>query len=74
MHPQTIKILFSQKHVTRSAKTQHNGIFFIYNLLSQMYALAKFQPRMPITFGVTVVTIDRSIRTASIGKIKYRRL
>ena len=38
-----------------------------------MYALAEFQPFMPITFGVIAET-EKLICTASIGKIKYRRL
>jgi len=39
-------------------KTQHNHAFFkfqlirFYNLPSQMYALAKFQPDMPGILGV----------------------
>jgi len=43
-------------NVTRPAKTQHNRTFSNsslsnnYNLLSQIYGLAKFQPDMPITF------------------------
>ena len=43
----------------------------IYNLLSQVYALAKFQPHMTTTFGVTALQSSnnrKSIYTASIGK------
>ena len=49
----------------------------IYNLLSQVYALAKFQPHMAKTFGVTALQSSnsrRSICTASIGKINYMHL
>ena len=70
--------------MTRSAKTGHDYTFFsnscllnIYNLLSQVYPLAKFQIHMPITLGVTTLQSSnnrKSICTASIGKIKYRCL
>ena len=63
--------------MTGSAKTRHNGAFFkffivnIYNLLSQVCALAKFQPRMatPDLMELQhykVATTERSICTASI--------
>ena len=70
--------------VTGSAKTRHNREFFsnscllnIYNLLSQVYALEKFQPHMPLTFRVTankVATTERLICTASVKKINCRHL
>ena len=47
--------------MTGSAKTGHNRIFVefcllnIYNLLSQVYPLAKFQLHLPITLGVTAL-------------------
>ena len=49
------------KNVIGSAKTRHNDAFSnplvlnIYNLLSRVYALAKFQPCIPTTFGVTTL-------------------
>ena len=52
---------YHHSYVTGSAKTRHNGAFSnslllnIYYLLSQVYALAKFQPCMPTTFGVTAL-------------------
>ena len=46
----------------------------IYNLLSKVYDLAKFQPHMPITLGITAIQTEKSICTASIGKINYRWL
>ena len=47
--------------MTRSAKT---GAFFdVYNLLSQVYALAKFQPCMPTTLGVTVLQSSNNRKT-----------
>ena len=46
----------------------------IYNLLSQVYALAKFQPCMPTTFRVTALQSSKIICTVSNGKIIYRCL
>ena len=49
----------------------------IYNLLSQVYALATFQPHMATTFGVTALQSSNNGKidcTASIGKINYMRL
>ena len=48
-----------------------------YNLLSQVCALAKFQPCMATTHGVTALQSSnnrRSIYTASIENINYMRL
>jgi len=50
----------------------------VYNLSSQMYVLAKFQPDMPITLVVMALQSGNkkkgSICTASIWKINYWRL
>ena len=50
--------------MTESVKTRHNQGFFQipnnYTLLSQMYALAKFQPYMPITFQVMALQSSNS--------------
>jgi len=49
-----------------------------YNLLSKMYALAKFQPDMLITLRVMALQSSNSkminLIIVSIGKINYRRL
>ena len=49
-------------YVTGSAKKPDLMVHFsnslllnIFNLLSQVYCLAKFQPHIPLTFGVTAL-------------------
>ena len=46
----------------------------IYNPLSKVHVLAKFQPHMLITLGITEIQTEKSICTANIGKINYRWL
>ena len=63
------------KIVTGSEKTQHNRAFFKFlfiNLFSQVYPLAKFQPHMSITLGVTALqsSNNRNIDLYS----KYREI
>ena len=67
--------------VTGSVKTGHNSIFLnscllnIYNLLSQVYPLAKFQLHMAITVGVTALQSSNNRKiNCTARKINYRRL
>ena len=66
-------------YVTGSVKTQYNHAFLkfllnIYNLRSQVYLLAKFQPHMPITSGVTVLQSSNNKKIDLYSKYKENKL
>ena len=67
-------------YVTGSAKTRHNSAFFeflllnIYNLHSQVCLLAKFQPHMPITFGVTALQSSNNRKIDLYSKYRENKL
>ena len=66
--------------VTRSAKTGHNHTFSnscllnTYNLLSQVYPLAKFQPHIQITLGVTVLQSSNNRKIDLYRKYRENKL
>ena len=67
-------------YVTGSVKIRHNRAFSIscilniYNLLSQVYPLAKFQPHTPITLGVTALQSSNNRKINLYSKYRENKL